>query len=112
MSADNARFHCIYLSPDSWAVHAEMDPVFCNALVDFNVPGKPNPPSISVVATVWTLTHFLLIGTEEKYALEFTDPNSQSPGVPLNTWVQVENVATKPHLVYPVSAPKECLTPG
>ena len=66
-----------------------MDPIFCNALVDFNVPGKPNPPTSKLTATVWTQSRFLDTGTLEKNAIEFTDPSGKlaSPFVPLNTWV-------------------------
>ena len=79
-----------------------MDPIFCVAMVDFDVPGKPNPPSTKLMATVWTLSHFLPKGTEEKNAIEFTDPSGKlaSPSVPLNTWVQIGRQT-------PTSAPKK-----
>ena len=69
-----------------------MDPIFCNATVDFNVPGKPNPPPVKLAATVWTQSHFMPTGTLKKYALEFTHlvgSTLGSPSVPLNTWVQL-----------------------
>ena len=85
-----------------------MDPIFCNASVDFNVPGKPNPPPISLTATVWVESHFLPTGTEKKHAIEFSDPSGTlaSPSVPLNTWVQLNNMATQ---AYPGPAPTRCL---
>ena len=96
-----------YLHLDSWTVHATMDPIFCNASVDFNVPGKPNPPPISLTATVWVESHFLPTGTEEKNAIEFTDPSGKlaSPSVPLNTWVQIGRQTTSA-LKKTTSAPK------
>ena len=72
-----------------------MNPVFCNASVNFNVPGKSKPPPVNLTATVWTHSRSLPTGTLEKYAIEFTDPSGElaSPSVLLNTWVQMENVA-------------------
>ena len=66
-----------------------MDPIFCNALVDFNVPGKPNPPPSKLTATVWTQSRSLATGTLEKNLIEFTDASGKVvwPIVPLNTWV-------------------------
>ena len=29
---------------ETWVIAAELDPVWCNATIDFNVPGKPSPP--------------------------------------------------------------------
>ena len=79
---------------DRWAVHATMDLTSCNALVDFNVRGKPNPPPVKLIAIVWTLSHKVPSGTQKKYVIEFYDPSSTlaSALVPLNTWVQVEDV--------------------
>ena len=71
-----------------------MDLTSCNALVDFNVRGKPNPPPVKLIAIVWTLSHKVPSGTQKKYVIEFYDPSSTlaSALVPLNTWVQVEDV--------------------
>ena len=76
-------------------MHATIDPEFCTAVVDFDVPGKPNPPSVRLTATVGIQSRFLLTGTLEKYAIEWTDPSGRlgPPSVPLNTWVQMEDVA-------------------
>ena len=85
-----------------------MDPIFCNATVDFNVPGKPNPPPVKLAATIWTQSHFMPTGIVEKYAIEFTHlfrGTLASPG-PLNTWVQIEDVVTK---IEPSAPPKSCI---
>merc|ERR1719351_50165 len=37
---------------ESWVVNAVFDPTWCNASVDFNVPGKPAPPPVNLTATV------------------------------------------------------------
>ena len=77
----------------SWTVRANLDPILCTTSVDFNVPGKPNPPPVALTATVWTQSHLLPKSTEEKYMIEFTDPSGTlaPASVPLNAWVQREN---------------------
>ena len=67
-----------------------MDPIYCNASVDFNVPGKPNPPPVKLTATVWKQSRYLKTGILTKNAIEFTDPSGTlaSPLMPLTTWVQ------------------------
>ena len=85
-----------------------MHPVFCNAVVDFRVPGKLKPPPVTLSFTVWTQFHYSQTGTREKYAIEFTDPSSTLalPSSPVNTWVQLENIVTKQE---PGTAPKNCI---
>ena len=74
---------------ETWTVEATLDLTFCNASVNFDVPGKPSPPPRALTATLWTLTR------EDpgagKYALEFTDPSGTlAPAtMPLNAWVQI-----------------------
>ena len=89
-----------------------MDPVFCNASVDFNVPGKPNPPPIKLTATVWTQSYRMSTGKIDKYAIEFTDPSGTLalPSAPLNTWVQLEHFDSmvNPN-VAPATGPKNCI---
>ena len=72
-----------------------MHPIFCNASVDFKVPGMPSPWPVKLIATVCTQSRYLPTGILEKNVIEFTDPSGvlASPSVPLNTWVQLENVA-------------------
>ena len=73
-----------------------MDMRFCNASVDFDVPGRRNPPPIKFTATVWKQSYYLSTGTIEKYAIEWTDPSGTlaSASTPLNAWVQMENFVT------------------
>ena len=84
---------------------AEMDTTFCDTYVDFNVPDKPNPPPIELVAKIWKLWRSLPTGKKvEKYAIEFTDMTGQLAAtvVPLNTWVQVDRsmeVTGKPPVI-------------
>ena len=75
---------------ETWVVHALIDSTHCNANIDFNVPGKPNPPSVNLTATFWlmvppsTLTH--------KVALVFTDPSGTlaASAMPLNVWINCD----------------------
>ena len=43
----------------------------CRAVIDFDVPGKPNPPPCSLIATLWEMT-----GPEgkSKYTIEYVAP--------------------------------------
>ena len=86
-----------------------MDPNTCSAIVDFNVPGKSNPPPVKLTATVWAQSRAVATGTLKKYAIEFTDPSGKlaSPSVPLNAWVQVESSSQK--IDPSLSAPKSCI---
>ena len=80
----------------SWTVNGTMDTVYCEALLDFDVPGVMNPPPVVVTATVWTLSLALPSGTFKKYVLEWTDSSGilDLPSTPLNTWVQSDHVVT------------------
>jgi hypothetical protein len=78
---------------ENWVVNAKVDTDACTAVVDFNVPGKPNPPPVKLTASLWNLftafgaiTHF-----SEKVEFEFTDPSGKlaKADYPLNTWVQL-----------------------
>ena len=74
-----------------WIVEARWDAVHCNASVDFNVPGKPNPPPVPL-----TLTYYLGTGGEGQPALRtvvFTDPTGKlaPAGMPLNAWIEIDH---------------------
>ena len=98
----------VALFSDRWTVHANLDPMLCTASVDFNVPGKPKPPPVTLTATVWTQSHFLPKSTEEKYLIEFTDPTGTlaSASAPLNVWVQQGNFSTR---IEHGSVPGKCI---
>ena len=81
-----------YNSKEEWTVKAKFDTEHCNATVDFNVPGKPNPPPVALTMTGWVMATGL--PSRHKAAFEFTDPTGTiaEPGVPLNVWVLVKNI--------------------
>jgi hypothetical protein len=86
----------------NWVVNAELNRTSCSALVDFNVPGKPNPPPVKLAATLW---HSFSTDIE-KTELEFTDPSGTlaATGFPLNRWVEVsEGIHHKPKNLCPTS---------
>ena len=73
----------------TWTVEATLDLKYCNASVNFDVPGKPLPPPVSLTATLWTETREE--PRDASYALRFTDPSGKiGPAtLPLNTWIQI-----------------------
>ena len=73
-------------STDVWKVTAPIRTTDCTAMVNFDVPGKPSPPPVSLMAS---LAEF---GSANKRALiTFTDPSGTlkpgKPYYPLNAWV-------------------------
>mmetsp|Transcript_58231 Transcript_58231/g.160984 ORF Transcript_58231/g.160984 Transcript_58231/m.160984 type:complete len:288 (+) Transcript_58231:78-941(+) len=82
----------------TWSVHASLDPKFCNASVDFNVPGKPGPPPVALTATLWSSVAPGAAGSVWKTFVEFTDPSGTlaAAGVPLNQWVQLGRTEAPP----------------
>ena len=74
---------------ETWVIHASMDTIYCNATIDFNVPGKPNPPPVNLTATFWRMVHSST--SEHKMVLEFTDPSEKlaPPTMPLNVWIMI-----------------------
>lgn len=73
----------------SWIVYAYVDLDTCTAIVDFRVPGKPNPPPVKLMAN-----YFLALApmrSQGRSVIVFTDPSGKigSSNLPLNTWVQL-----------------------
>jgi hypothetical protein len=77
----------------TWVVNTKLDPKSCSAVVDFNVPGKPSPPPVNLVATFW---YSISTKMERKNEFEFTDPTGKLPAGPLNRWVQLSKDAEGP----------------
>jgi len=81
----------------TWTIMSGQDNGNCSFSVDFDVPGKPNPPPVSLRATVWTLSNPPPLAREAKAttttnsAIIFTDPSGTlaKPGFPLNTWIKI-----------------------
>lgn len=76
----------------TWVVNAVIDPKACKASINFNVPGKPSPPPVALVSTLWTSFSVDLSGKlVSKATFEFTDPSGTlaAPDYPLNLWVQL-----------------------
>lgn len=81
-----------YSSGESWTVDAELDSD-CDATVDFNVPGKPNPPPVALEAQVWGMVSIL--ERPDKQAVLFMDPTGTvaPAGAVINAWVPGNEVA-------------------
>jgi len=88
----------------SWVVKAELDTESCQATIDFNVPGKPNPPPVNLLMTLWLATSDEASAGQAKATFEFTDPSGKlaSPHMPLNSWL---SLAT-PQVVKAISCPE------
>lgn len=80
---------------EPWIIHTHLDHETCTALVDFNVPHKPDPPPVPLSMTMWKMQ--TVVGSKDddgvddtKWTLEFTDPSGDlaPPHQPLNHWVQ------------------------
>jgi hypothetical protein len=73
----------------TWVVNTKLNIKSCTANVDFNVPGKPGPPPVPLLASF--LHNHAPTGLF-KYEVEFTDPSGTlAPAdFPLNHWVELE----------------------
>lgn len=69
---------------EDWVVEAALDPTSCTAPINFNVPGKPNPPSEVLLLTIWHMQR--IHENEHKLTFEFKDSSGK---LPLNHWVQL-----------------------
>merc|ERR1712066_551249 len=70
----------------SWEVRSVLDQKSCSAIIDFNVPGKPGPPPVNLLATLWLSSSH----KGKKTVFEFTDPSGTlaAKDFPLNHWVE------------------------
>ena len=85
-----------YGNNETWTVNSQLDPTFCNASIDFRVPGKPGPPPIALTMTAWNAGFACdKATTPSKHVLTFNDPTGQlAPATtPLNAWVETGTAA-------------------
>jgi hypothetical protein len=78
----------------TWAVHSDFDRKSCSASIDFNVPGKPGPPPVNLLATLWKPA----TDTGRPFEFEFTDPSGKlnpDKAFPLNRWVEHDKYLQK-----------------
>jgi hypothetical protein len=70
----------------TWVVNTHVDRKSCTASIDFNVPGKPGPPPVNLLATLWYSSSH----SGKKTVFEFTDPSGTlaAKDLPLNHWVE------------------------
>ena len=72
---------------ETWEVVSALDLTYCNASIDFNVPGKPSPPPVNLTAELWSMQAPEL--NLANYALKFVDHTGTVGTEPLNMWVQI-----------------------
>ena len=95
VNADGTLSITPFGNSENWSIAAVIDHRFCNASIDFNVPGKPNPPPCNL-----TLSFEQLLRPHPSRAvgaLVFTDPSGTlaAPTMPLNTWIQLPGVKSE-----------------
>ena len=83
-----------FANNETWTISSTIDSNTCSAMVDFDVPGKPGPPPVPLLATFVSVAK----ATDEfqcndaascVYWVEYTDPSGTlaAPSYPLNVWV-------------------------
>jgi hypothetical protein len=77
----------------TWVVNSKIDAKSCSASIDFNVPGKPDPPPVNLQANL--LYSFSSMGKKTEF--EFTDPTGKlaHADFPLNHWVEISKASTE-----------------
>lgn len=77
-----------YGNNQTWKVETKLNEK-CQATVNFNVPGKPSPPPVDLLATFWNM-HAADKSVPAKLSIEFTDPSGTiAPATkPLNAWIE------------------------
>lgn len=91
---------------ESWIISGGPFDENCSSMIDFNVPGKPNPPPIKLRMTYAWVTPY---STNPKHpkadnpVLIFTDPSGKlaAPTLPLNIWYGL--IGETPYSPYPPS---------
>jgi len=79
----------------TWEIKADVNALTCAALVNFNVPGKPGPPPVPLLLTLW----WSVSSTGKKTEFEFTDPSGtvvKDKTAPLNRWVEIKEQSASP----------------
>jgi len=90
--------HTLHIKPhgnnQTWEIKAKVDSETCKAMVDFDVPGKPDHPPVPLQAAFLHMNSYSgrQPGGITKMAVEFTDPSGtlKGAGYPLNHWVNIE----------------------
>merc|ERR1711976_369860 len=77
-----------YQNDESWTVKGQLD-ANCEATVDFNVAGKPNPPPVPLQVKAWDMVSVALDdNVPDKKAILFQDPSETIGDGILNVWVE------------------------
>jgi len=73
---------------ETWVIRSTVDPQSCSTVIDFNVPGKPNPPPVNLTAT---FRHSTSVTGHSKAEFEFSAMGGTmgAKSYPLNHWVEI-----------------------
>jgi len=72
----------------SWQTQLDLDPTTCSGQVDFNVPGKPNPPDENLtLAMLSSFASESSCSSSSNYVLSFSEVGDTGY-TPVNQWVQ------------------------
>jgi hypothetical protein len=91
---------------ENWTVHAHVGKSNCSGMVNFDVPGKPNPPGTPLLATFRVSRWFgqpIMLEVDvnpAEYFIEFSLDGSQ-----VNQWVEVGNPGVLPTGLPTTAAP-------
>ena len=79
-----------YNNQEQWVIKAGPFDENCATMVDFNVPGKPDPPPVKLLLKVASIDYDDVAKTVAPVAV-FTDPSGTlaDPTLPLNVWYGV-----------------------
>merc|ERR1719313_2052701 len=88
---DNVIIQPTSTEEDWKVVCTDYDASMCTFMCNFNVSGKPDPPPVPLMGTVWGLTNE---SKGKKISIEWTDPTetiSPSKNYPINAWIEVKD---------------------
>lgn len=75
-----------------WSLTTQVDPITCQATVDFSQSTKPDQPPVPLIATVTKASGETSADPNQRTMLVFTDPSGElntDPSYPLNIWEAV-----------------------
>ncbi|GMH73728.1 hypothetical protein TrRE_jg1735, partial [Triparma retinervis] len=75
-----------------WSLTTQVDPITCQATVDFSKSDKPDQPPVPLIATVIKASGETSADPNQRVMLVFTDPSGElnaDPMYPLNIWEAV-----------------------
>lgn len=99
-NGNSSKYYKMTIKPygnnQTWVLDVEelIDEHICSVMVDFNVPGKPNPPPVPLRLTLQSVQSAAgrRTAAARTAACVFTDPSrtlKDDPTYPLNYWIEI-----------------------